>query len=159
MKRNIFVLVLMLIILFSMVIVNIKQKENIEINIQDLGKQIIEEGEFEDELELTEKEIALKNYNLDQTKIKDIVYYTGSGATAEEILLIELNDKNDIQEIKQKMETRIEEQKEVFQNYFPKEVQKLENSLIKIQGKYAILSISKDSSQNMSIINQYIKER
>ena len=89
-------------------------------------------------------------------KIKNVDAYVGTGATAEEILIMELLDKKDISETKKIMETQIEERKLDFQDYLPKEVFKLENYILESKGNYIVLCISNDSDKAKEIINKNI---
>ena len=102
------------------------------------------------------KESIIKKYNLNAEKIKNVDAYVGTGATAEEILIMELLDKKDISETKKIMETQIEERKLDFQDYLPKEVFKLENYILESKGNYIVLCISNDSDKAKEIINKNI---
>ena len=44
--------------------------------------------------------MILSKYNLDSSKVKNIVSYVGTGATAEEILILEMNSKDDVKQAK-----------------------------------------------------------
>lgn len=103
------------------------------------------------------KNIAITNYNFNNETIQDLVSYVSTGATAEEILVIEAKDKNSIKAIEEKITERIKERKEAFASYLPNEVYKLENPVLIIKDKYIILCIC-NNSQNMSeYIEKYLK--
>lgn len=102
MKKKI--LIAMLIVLLTIIIfigiAFIPKKTNIQIDIQKLANELINSQIFEDNLNAIDSESIIKKYNFDINKIKDINSYVGTGATAEEILIIELKDKAYINEAK-----------------------------------------------------------
>ena len=132
------------------------ENKNINIDIAELSNKLKDESIFEDNLDLIEKEIIIKNYDFNEELIKDAISYIGTGATAEEILVIELYDKSNLNEITSKIEKNIEERKVNYQNYVPKEVDKLENCILKTQGNYIILCVSNDANKAEEIINNYL---
>lgn len=128
--------------------------ENVQIDMQKLLEELINSQIFEDDLSQVDKDTIIKKYNFNNEKIKDITSYVGTGATAEEILILEMLDKNDIEETEKIIETKIEERKEDFQNYLPKEVFKLENYNLENKGNYIILCISNDYNKAKDIIDK-----
>lgn len=128
--------------------------ENVQIDMQKLSEELINSQIFEDDLSQVDKDTIIKKYNFTSEKIKDITSYVGTGATAEEILILEMIDKNDIEETEKIIETKIEERKADFQNYLPKEVFKLENYNLDNKGNYIILCISNDYSKAKDIIDK-----
>lgn len=134
------------------------KKENVKIDIEELSSKIIESGAFEDTLEKVDSTMTINNYNFMTSQIKEIVSYQGSGATSEEIVVIQVNEKNNINSIKERINERLDERKEAFASYLPKEVYKIENNVLKVKGNYVILSISNDAKKVSDAINNYIKE-
>lgn len=134
------------------------KKENVKIDIEELSSKIIESGAFEDTLEKVDSTMTINNYNFMTSQIKEIVSYQGSGATSEEIVVIQVNEKNNINSIKERINERLDERKEAFASYLPKEVYKIENNVLKVKGNYVILCISNDAKKVSDAINNYIKE-
>ena len=158
--KKIIIFVVILIITFIILGVTIIYKNtntNKTINIQELATQLINAQIFEDSLAQIDKDSAIKKWGFNAEDIKDIVSYVGTGATAEEILIMEIYDGKDKDEIKKIIEEKIEERKTDFQNYLPKEVFKLENYYLKIKNNYIILCISNDYDKANKVINDYIK--
>ena len=154
-KKSILVIVIVLILIIVIgVIWSTKNTKNIEINIEDLAGQLVESGIFEDELAKTEPELIYSKYGLDANAINKLVVYQGSGATSEELIILQAKDN--IKEIKQKLEEEKEERKEVFESYLPEEVFKIDNSILETKGNYLIFCISGDSNKASEIINNYI---
>lgn len=158
MKRISFIIIIALIIIVSIfLVINFNNKQNIiEIDIEELGKKISESGVFQDEIAKVDKEIVYKAYGFDDNLIKEIVSYQGSGATSEEILILQVNEKENLNEVKERINNRIEERKEIFASYLPKEVYKLENNIFRVYNNYIIMCISNDNEKVDEIINQII---
>lgn len=161
MKKIIYVLgIVILVILATIFYMNtssINEEREVIIDINKLAEDIKNQKVFDDTLEIIEKDIAITNYNFNNETIQDLVSYVSTGATAEEILVIEAKDKNSIKAIEEKITERIKERKEAFASYLPNEVYKLENPVLIIKDKYIILCIC-NNSQNMSeYIEKYLK--
>ncbi len=139
------------------VLVN-NRNSNIQIDIEELSTQIIESGSFSDELAKVDSQMVMNDYSFTSDEIKAIVSYQGSGATSEELVILEVNDKSFLSSVKNKVNTRLDERKEAFESYLPAEVFKIDNSLLEVKGNYLIMCISNDSNKVNEVINNYIKE-
>ena len=129
----------------------------IQINIEDLASKILQSGAFEDELIKIDSEMIMKDYNFTADEVEEFVSYQGSGATSEEIVILKVKDKSNLNSIKDKINARIEERKEAFQSYLPKEVGKIDNNVLRVEENYVIFCVSNDSSKVNQIINDYVK--
>ena len=159
MKKKIVIIgIILIIIIIGVCIKFVFSDTNTEITLDmpKLAEELINAQIFEDQLNEVDKESIIKKYNLNAEKIKNVDAYVGTGATAEEILIMELLDKEDISETKKIVETQIEERKLDFQDYLPKEVFKLENYILESKGNYIVLCISNDSDKAKEIINKNI---
>ena len=158
MKRiSLIIIIALIIIVCIFLAINFNNKQNIiEIDIEELGKKISESGVFQDEIAKVDKEIVYKAYGFNDNLIKEIVSYQGSGATSEEILILQVNEKENLNEVKEMINNRIEERKEIFVSYLPKEVYKLENNIFRVYNNYIIMCISNDNEKVDEIVNQII---
>ena len=156
MKKILLIIPIIIILIILLEIINLNTDKDINIDIQKLGEELANSQIFEDSLSIIDKDIAIKKYSLDNKKINDMIAYEGSGATAEEIVIIKLNNKNDKTEIKEIIKTKIQERKLDFENYLPKEVFKLDNYILDSKGNYIILCISNDFNRAKEIIAKYI---
>ena len=160
MKKKVLIcisLIIILIIIGIIIFLNMKN-ENIQINIEKLSEEIFKSESFEDELIKVDSEMVMNNYGFTNEEIKQLISYQGSGATSEEIVIIQVNEKNNINSIKERINERLNERKEAFASYLPKEVYKIENNVLKVEGNYVILCISNDAKKVSDAINNYIKE-
>lgn len=154
MKKKIGIIcIIILIILIGLAIMVIKEKDkNIEIIIEDLASKIVETNAFEDKLEKVDSEMIMENYNFSSDEIEKLVSYQGSGASSEEIVILQVKDKSKLDSVKEKINTRLQERKEAFERYLPKEVGKIENNILIVKGNYVILCISNDNKQVNNIL-------
>lgn len=156
MKKSVLIIIAMILIGIGTIIgikyIFMDKDKNINLDVKKLEEELISSQIFEDDLNSIDRESIIKKYDFDSQKIKNINSCVGTGATAEEILIIELFDKNDIEEIEKIIETKIEERKENFQNYLPEEVFKLENYYLESKGNHIILCISNDYDKAEEII-------
>lgn len=148
--------IFLIIIIGIVASINIFKENNITLDMQKLALDLINQSIFEDDLSEIDRDSIVKKYNFPNDKIKNIISYIGSGATAEEILLLEVFNREDTGEILNIIKEKLEERKQDFQNYLPKEVFKLENYYLKSVNNYIILCISNDEKQAEKIINKYI---
>lgn len=148
--------IFLIIIIGIVVSINVFKENKITLDMQKLALDLINQSIFEDDLSEIDRDSIVKKYNFPNDKIKNIISYMGSGATAEEILLLEVFNREDTGEILNIIKEKLEERKQDFQNYLPKEVFKLENYYLKSVNNYIILCISNDEKQAEKIINKYI---
>lgn len=155
MKKNVIIIAIVVIIAIVIKIVAVNMDKNVNIDMQKLAEELNNEKIFEDNLSQIDRDTIIKRYNFNSEKIKNINSYVGTGATAEEILIIELVDKKDRNEIEKIIEIKLEERKADFQTYLPEEVFKLENYNLESKGNYIILCVSNDYDKAKEIINKY----
>ena len=79
----------------------------------------------QDYMEALDPEIALNLYNLDAEAVSEIAVYASTGATAEEITVISVDDEMGGDVVKAAFDSRIKAQKQGFANYVPEELVKL----------------------------------
>ena len=150
------VIVLIIIAVLGIIIINNSNK-NIQINIEDLATKIAESGAFEDEIAKIDSEMIMSDYNITTDEGEGFVSYQGSGATSEEIVILKVKDKSNLNDVKDKINSRIQERKQAFQSYLPEEVGKIDNNILRVEGNYIIFCVSNDSSKVNQITNDYVK--
>ena len=157
MKKKIWIILIILIIAIVFAIVFIPKNKDVQIDIQDLASRIVESASFEDQLEQADSEMVMDDYNFSSDEINDLVSYQGSGATSEELVILQVKDKSKINSVKEKINTRLSERRGAFESYLPKEVGKIDNNILRVEGNYIILCIANDTNTVNKIINEYIK--
>ena len=127
-----------------------------EFNVTDLGNELVTSISYDDELSPLDIDTARMLLNLSDINIVDSAIYEGSGATAEEIIVLKCSSEGDVTKAKNMMDERVAEQKESFEDYVPQELPKLDSAVIKTSGTYAVLSVSGDSAGAEKIIEKYL---
>lgn len=151
------VIAIMILVVVGGILVINNTNKNIQIDIDELVAKIMETGAFTDDLAKIDSEMIKDDYGFTNEEIKEIVSYQGSGATSEEIVILQVNDKSNLNSVKEKINTRLTERKEAFESYLPEEVFKINNNILEVKGNYIIMCISNDSNKVNEAINNYIK--
>lgn len=108
----------------------------------EIGKKLAEDLAFEDELTLADEDMAGMLYGIDAAVQSSV--YISSGATAEEIAVFEFETEEDCKEAVSLAEQRIEDQKEAFASYVPKEVKRLDGAVVKQYGRFLAVCVCDD---------------
>lgn len=148
-------IVILIIVVIGVIVVFTNDNKGITIDINDLSKDIIENIEFEDELNKVDNETASKLYDINDFTSQSV--YMSSGATSEEIAIFEFEDKEVCKVALEKANKRIEEQKQNFKDYMPKEMKKLENAMIKNKNQYLIVCITNHPEEVGRILSKYLR--
>ena len=111
---------------------------------------------YADTLEPMGVEMAGMFLNLSDVNITTAAIYEGTGATAEEIIVLECATDEDAKKAEQVLRDRVSEQIESFTDYVPEELTKLNAAVIKVSGKYAVLSVSDSPDEAKKIIDTYM---
>lgn len=127
------------------------------VDVAALAKSLVDAGIFEDQLSAVDSDKTLKLYSVDQTAVKNVVNYIGTGATPEEVSVWEANTTNDVKTIQDACNARIAAQKKGFTDYNPEQMPKLEAAVLKTSGNYVVLCISNDAAKATSIIDAALK--
>lgn len=154
MKKRIWIIIIIIILIGAVVIFSTKEK-NVTIDINKLSDDIMQNIKFEDEMNKVDKKTTEKLYTINNA-INQVVYMS-SGATAEEIAIFEFENKEECKEAMENANKRIEEQKESFKDYMPKEMKKLEESIINTKDKYLMIFVTDNQNGVQKILNKYIK--
>ncbi len=127
-----------------------------EVDINKVAEDLKTQITYKDDLAKLTDEMFDSVYKIDRSLIKQAVAFTSSGATAEEIVAIELNKSDDVKTAETALKERIKYQKDGYSDYGPEEVPKLDNAVIKSSGNYIFMSVSDDHAKAAEILNSYL---
>ncbi len=127
-----------------------------EIDINQVANDLKNEITYTDELSKLTDDMFDSVYKIDRSLVKQAIAYTSSGATAEEIVAIEMNQAEDVKTAETALKDRIQYQKDGYSDYGPAEVPKLDNAVIKSSGTYIFMSVSDDHAKAEEILNRYL---
>ena len=165
MKKTYLILILVVIIILIGVTIYIINKSNLDeknlllINFktEDLINSIVENENIKKDMNaLTMKNITeLEMNNMYNIDIDLLVQYSGLvpmiNLSADEIIIVEVKDSNDIDSIKLKFKERADEIAKNFENYLQDEYELAKNALIYSKGKYVIFAISDNNNEIKNI--------
>ncbi len=99
-----------------------------------------------------------KLYDIDPTLVEDFILYTApSNIKADELAIIKVKDSNNVEQIKEKLDQRVQAQGTSFKDYLPEEYAIIEKHILKSKGNYVLLTISKDSAAIEKIFDDMLK--
>ena len=123
------------------------------VNLDILSQELLDKVTFQDDLVLLDQEVATHLYPMtEDTKGKVLA---GSGATAEEIALFETKEESEAKKMLEVAQKRVESQKSAFENYAPKEMEKLNKAIIFQKGNYVVVCITDDGDNAKKVLNKY----
>lgn len=153
--KKILLILMTAMLAFTMLACGGEKEETHEFAVEDLGKDLREKIEYEDELTQSRDAVFYMIYGIDESIVKSQCSYFSTNATTEEIAVVECVDKDAVAKVKKAFEERVEYQKQTFESYAPEEVDRLEKALITELGNYVVLCVTGDVDRAMFIIDQY----
>lgn len=135
-----------------------KSNSNIQPDVTKIKDDIVATIEFPDMVDANSDNIDLM-YSLDADIFDSIsVIYAGSGGYADEVTVIKLKSKDDIENVKKVLEGRVADRLIAFEGYAPLETAKLEKAVVKTNGNYVFLAICDDSKKAEKIFDDAFKD-
>jgi hypothetical protein len=129
-----------------------------DIDAHGLAEALIDGIAFDDQMELASDEAfrALYAVKPSDGPVADFVLFTSTGATAEEVAVIEARDAESASEVMEFALGRVSSQKAEFENYAPEEMAKLNDPVLISSGRYIILCLSNDNAAAEKIVGDFI---
>lgn len=127
-----------------------------DFDVAALGNDLATKITYVDTLSQMDIDTASMFMNLSDIGITKASIYEGAGGTAEEIVVFECASEEDAKKAEEALKTRVAEQIENFTDYVPGELTKLNDAVIKVSGKYAVLSVSDTPDEARKIIDSYM---
>lgn len=90
---------------------------------------------------------ALKRYyGLNSADYEGVMYYSAEfSISALEVLLIEAKTDQQVQEVRDAVEERLENRKNTFEGYAPEQAQLIRQAQIQVRGRFIFLAVSPDA--------------
>ena len=140
---------------FFMILLSACGKETVVIDPSQLAESLLTELSFDDELQPIDASMAEQLYGIDDAV--SIQVWMGSGATAEEIAVLELPDEDSAKAAEQAALDRVTAQKTAFSDYVPAEVARLEQAVVERKGNYVILCVSNEPEKAREMIEKSVQ--
>ena len=122
-----------------------------ETDIEGIADALRNEIAYKDELSEIDLDTAAMIFSFGDARIDKAVIYESTGATAEEIAVLECASEDDAKKVAQAVEMRVSEQKDAFEDYVPEELNKLSAAVIVTRGNTVILSVSDEPEKAKEI--------
>lgn len=132
-------------------------KKEVNVDVSSLGNRLNTEISYSDDLGEVDIDMAGRLMNLSDVNIVNGAVFIGAGATAEEIVVLECATTDDAIKAKSAFVEHVREQKELFADYAPEEVVKLNSAVIDSAGKYAVMCICGDEAKASDIVKEAFK--
>ena len=130
--KGILVLILVLFLIFVYARANAK-----DVPLPDIEKDLLSNAQLKDEMDKCSDRDLMQNFGLDFTNYDSYIYYKSNEALAvEEILIIKAKAKNDLSAVQDAVETRISDQRALYDGYGADQVALLDDSVVLIKGNY-----------------------
>ncbi|MEG0133435.1 MAG: DUF4358 domain-containing protein [Clostridium sp.] len=96
-----------------------------------------------------------KLYYINKNDVEEFILYSPkTNMDANEILILKAKSEKDVDELKSKIEGRVEKQSNSFKSYRPEEYEIISDRVLEVKGEYLILIISKDSKEIKTAIDK-----
>lgn len=121
-------------------------------DLDTLAESVVEKVKFDDTLASLDLMVLSAYYGLDSEAIEKGIVYKGSGATAEEFILLKMKTAEDGKKATEALNQYIENQKEAFSSYVPAEVKRLENAYVLNEGVYVFVCVATDTEPFKTLV-------
>ncbi len=123
----------------------------------DLAAVLLEGLEFDDQLESIDQDAALTVLGLEnwQDKLEGCSVYMGSGATPEQIVVLQAADEDSARQIAQSLkESYLKQLKDSFADYAPAALPKIEDAQLEARGRTAVLCVCPKGAAAKTILDK-----
>lgn len=125
-------------------------------SLQDIYTEITSQIELPNMVTLNDNYIA-NYFGIDLSKLEEYIFTNAQEVIyADTIIMMKVKDKDDIDIMKEALQTMIEHKEAELENYLPEQFKIVEKSEIKVSDSYIYLVISDDAETINSIIEKYI---
>ena len=122
---------------------------------EDLAAELQASGAFAEELVLTENDVGCFLYGLEESDAPEMHYYFSSGAVADEIAILPCADDAALEKVRSECATRLDLQTQLFTEYKPEEVPKLEKALVLQRENTVVLCVATDYEKAQAVLDKY----
>ncbi len=109
----------------------------------EIAQQIIKTGEFDELIKLEGERLYLQYDRLDRDLVADAaVYVCSSGAFVDEVCVIRAKSPDDVEAVKEAIDSRLTDLHAKFVDYVPGEIPKLDAAVVETNGDYVMMTTS-----------------
>ena len=130
--------------------------ETISLSVPTMADTLRAQVSFTDQMEKADADTVYTLYHLDADLVAEQGVYLSTGATAEEIAVFAAKDAGGAKQIEQAVQARLQTQKDGFADYLPAEMDKLNQAVLVVKGRYVIFCVANDAGQVRSVIDSLL---
>ncbi len=150
-KKGIFVLIL--IVFLTMIYADGSSRD---VPMTDIEKQLLESTDMNKMVKCSNRNL-MQFFGLDYEQYDSHIYYKGTEAlSVDEVLVIKAFSKNDLNNVKDAVENRIDTQITTFEGYGPKQVALLKNAVVTTKGNYLFYAVCDDAEKIEEVFEHVI---
>lgn len=123
----------------------------------DISQKIVDDGKFIDEVVTIDNEMINQKLDIDGANVEESVCYYGTGDSANIVYVAIFKEESNAKDAKEKLEVYLDELKTANESYDPEELGKIDDAILEIDGKYAIMVISDDNDKAQETIDSFRK--
>jgi hypothetical protein len=127
------------------------------LDVAALGERLYTDLEYRDQLEELEPEIVFTLLGINSADVTAQKNYFSSGATAEEIVVLQAPDRAAALRLKEALAARIKDQQEVYASYAPAEVAYLEQAILEDKENYVVYCVPVDAEAAARLIAEALE--
>lgn len=122
----------------------------------EVTTKIMSDVKFPEMIEVSRDRLS-KYYTVEDSAVKEMsVFVCSSSASSAEVAVFEAAKDSDVDAIKAAVQTRIDDKKDVFENYgAPEEFDHIKNCVFETKGNYVILIVSPDNKTAKSTMESF----
>ena len=129
-------------------------KDTASVDAADLAKALAERVSFDSTMTALSADDL--GFYLELPVKCEVGAYMSSGATAEEIFVVQCYDKTDAAAVKVSMQSFLDSQKQEMERYKPEEVARLDNAIFATYGTCVVLCVTNDTDTANTVIKEYV---
>lgn len=130
------------------------QEQNVKLDCKQVATDILNAGDFNDQLEELDSEMFEVVYpDVDANQVIEKYAYTGTAASAEQIVVVEATDAKAVEGVKEALNLKLQGDIDQNRDYLPNEIPKLEKPVLTSIGNYVILCVSNDNAKVEAVID------
>ncbi len=121
-------------------------------------KQVMETVSYDDDMVELSENVLPDYYDLAfDGFVSAVVYVSGSGATSNELAVIEVEDSNALSDAKEAVDKRRADLTANYQDYIPAEMARIEKAIVVEEGNYLLFSISESNESIEKLFRDSLK--
>lgn len=125
--------------------------------VTETAQKLSSELPFAEPLTPLETDVALRLYEIAPEDVQEAAVYVGTGgASVDEISIWKAPNREAAARIETAVKERVRTQKDVYADYRPEQVPKLDQAVLITQGNTVVLCVSGFSSQAREILSAYV---